>query len=416
MTSKNTPKSRKTAGAMAKTPGKKPRKPTAASVKREVIVTWTKVVEAEERSKLMRVLAREGIGTREVEREEERKAAKRLGVGKGARKEENVTNEMWERLKDNEEWENIARKDRGRRRNDLEKLIGSKSNDYKRFINITKEKMKNLRDKLRKKHETKVKQLVGQRKKEEFKLPKNLSRYQTANIFTSDAELIPEDPKGPVIVGEREIILSAGEKAVLTRGPKFTVRRIMNLENFINELTKCSIKERWEERVRQEREEVEEGLMDEQEKQRIERLSQEEEARTRQVYDVMEGRVDFANLRVTDTKGNTKVILPKPGSVEFEMELEMKRIEWTKIFTDYVEEMCDDEGVQESNLTEEEEEGLKSLKKRVAEGEIIVCQTDKSGRFAIMTMEDYRFAGSKHVKGDKEVDLKFVNKNQRVLN
>jgi hypothetical protein len=45
MTSKNTPKSRKTAGAMAKTPGKKPRKPTAASVKREVIFVPIKLPE-----------------------------------------------------------------------------------------------------------------------------------------------------------------------------------------------------------------------------------------------------------------------------------------------------------------------------------------------------------------------------------
>jgi hypothetical protein len=48
---------------------RKPRKPTIASVKAEVTVIWTKVLEAEERSTLMRVLAREGIGMREVERE-----------------------------------------------------------------------------------------------------------------------------------------------------------------------------------------------------------------------------------------------------------------------------------------------------------------------------------------------------------
>jgi hypothetical protein len=42
-------------------------------------------------------------------------------------------------------------KDRGRKRNELERLIGSKSNDYKIFINITKGKMRKLRDRLRKK-------------------------------------------------------------------------------------------------------------------------------------------------------------------------------------------------------------------------------------------------------------------------
>ena len=60
--------------------------------------------------------------------------------------------------------------------------------------------------------------------------------------------------------------------------------------------------------------------------------------------------------------------------------------------------------------------GLKSLKKRVAEGEIVVCQTDKSGRFAVMTMADYEYAGSKHVRKDQEVNLPFVKQNQDILN
>ena len=98
------------------------------------------------------------------------------------------------------------------------------------------------------------------------------------------------------------------------------------------------------------------------------------------------------------------------------MELEVKRIEWTKVFDDYLAEMTDEDGTQESNLSEEEEEGLASLKKRVAAGELVVCATDKSGRFALMTMEDYKFSGSKHTMADREVDLDYVRKNQRILN
>ena len=82
----------------------------------------------------------------------------------------------------------------------------------------------------------------------------------------------------------------------------------------------------------------------------------------------------------------------------------------------YVAEMCDEYGVQESNLTAGEERGLKSLKKRVAEREIVICQTDKSGRFSVMTMADYEYAGSKHVKKDQEVTLEFVQQNQDILN
>ena len=78
--------------------------------------------------------------------------------------------------------------------------------------------------------------------------------------------------------------------------------------------------------------------------------------------------------------------------------------------------MCDEGGVQESNLTKEERVGLKTLKKRVGEGEIVVCSTDKSSRFAVMTMEEYILAGQKHVGKDREVDMEFVGDNEKIIN
>ena len=66
----------------------------------------------------------------------------------------------------------------------------------------------------------------------------------------------------------------------------------------------------------------------------------------------------------------------------------MRRVELGSVFDKYLKEFTD-EGVQEDNLTKEESIGLKCLKKRVPEGSIVICQTDKSGRFAIMSMEEY---------------------------
>ena len=56
----------------------------------------------------------------------------------------------------------------------------------------------------------------------------------------------------------------------------------------------------------------------------------------------------------------------------------MRRVGWE----------ADEDGVQESILTKEEQHGLKSLKKRIKNGGIVVCATDKSSRFAIMTMKE----------------------------
>ena len=144
--------------------------------------------------------------------------------------------------------------------------------------------MKVLREKLKKKYKEKVKTLKGRKKKEDFKLPENLDRYSEARIFRSDEELVPEEPKGPVTVGNRAITLSGGEKSVLTRGPKYTLRRILSKENFLCDMTTCFIKERWEARVREERE-TDLVEMEDEEKQRIEKLNQELEGKSRQIYD-----------------------------------------------------------------------------------------------------------------------------------
>ena len=94
----------------------------------------------------------------------------------------------------------------------------------------------------------------------------------------------------------------------------------------------------------------------------------------------------------------------------------MRRLEWLSVYDQYLAEFCDEKGVQEDNLTPEEASGLKSLKKRVADGTLVISQTDKSGRFAIMSQEEYLEAGMKHVAKDEEVGLEFMMKNQKRLN
>ena len=53
-----------------------------------------------------------------------------------------------------------------------------------------------------------------------------------------------------------------------------------------------------------------------------------------------------------------------------------------------------------SNLTDEEQEGLKSLKRRVKEGEIIITETDNSKHFSVLTREQYIQSGREHTEKD----------------
>ena len=66
------------------------------------------------------------------------------------------------------------------------------------------------------------------------------------------------------------------------------------------------------------------------------------------------------------------------------------------------------------NLDEFELAGLKLLQKRVSKGEIIILPIDKSGWFAVMTVDTYIKAGMVHVEGDEDISLDDLKSNQMI--
>ena len=68
------------------------------------------------------------------------------------------------------------------------------------------------------------------------------------------------------------------------------------------------------------------------------------------------------------------------------------------------------------NLSKEEQDGLSTLKKRIKNGELIVVQTDKSSRFAVMTVNQYLTAGAEHTQKDKAIDWRQVTYLQNKVN
>ena len=60
------------------------------------------------------------------------------------------------------------------------------------------------------------------------------------------------------------------------------------------------------------------------------------------------------------------------------------------------------------NLNKKERTGLESLLKRVKNNEIVITPTDKSGRFAVLTAQQYLEAGSVHTSKDDEISWREV--------
>ena len=136
------------------------------------------------------------------------------------------------------------------------------------------------------------------------------------------------------------------------------------------------------------------------------------------VFEREDNSWDYYRRRVTDMKGNTRVIFPKPSkNLDEESRLEVMRMELMEVYRNYVKDHCkDDKGVQESNLSGTQKRGLQKVKRRANDGEIIIVPTDKSGRFAVMTINTKVKAGSKHTDKDYNIDLETVSENQADLN
>ena len=70
----------------------------------------------------------------------------------------------------------------------------------------------------------------------------------------------------------------------------------------------------------------------------------------------------------------------------------------------------------DSNLSNEELAGLKSLRKKIKNGSLIVCDTDKSKRFAILSKEQYLASGALHTSKDIEISPGQIKRVQNTIN
>ena len=103
------------------------------------------------------------------------------------------------------------------------------------------------------------------------------------------------------------------------------------------------------------------------------------------IYDFESKTMDFGRSKATNWKRNKRIKLPKAGSSLLEASMEKRRQAASKIY-DGCLKLLDDGGetVGMDNLMAGEKKGLKSLKKKVKDGNLLICQTDKSGRFCVM--------------------------------
>ena len=189
-----------------------------------------------------------------------------------------------------------------------------------------------------------------------------------------------KEVEGPVVVqmeGE-EIVLSDCERELLTRGPKYCVLRSCNEEEMVGNIECSTVKYKWDEMAQGEEEKGELSNMSEEERveqERLDAVADEMAAETRCIFSEEDKTWNLNKKRVTDYKANSRVILPRALPAEGESKLEVMRIELLTEYRQWVKENCDCKGRQKANLSKRESDGLKSLQKRIKDGDLVVLPT-----------------------------------------
>ena len=163
----------------------------------------------------------------------------------------------------------------------------------------------------------------------------------------------------------------------------------------------------------EELDEEDEVEMTEDEKTKIEEIT----AMSRQTFDPVEKIYDDCKRRATDLKECSHVTLPKPAKLQDEANLEMRRNAQVRAYNEYrVDNIINEKVEQQPNLTSEEQDGLKSLMKKIKDKSIIIMKTDKSSRFVVTDEENYIRMGSEHTRKDTLITRREVSYNEKVLN
>ena len=98
-----------------------------------------------------------------------------------------------------------------------------------------------------------------------------------------------------------------------------------------------------------------------------------------------------------------------------ESKLSMRQETLREVFKSYMDEYCREDGDQDPNLSAQQRRGLKSIKSRIKRGEILIAESDKSGKFVVCTPGAYKKMGSVHTIKDRPIDHCEIKKCQSQL-
>ena len=389
------------------------------SMKSSLKELLVRVCGAEQRTRLLSTLLRLKLLNKDVRNfviKQLKQQRNQEPRGLGSRIFQSGKPRMLKKLADSKLDEKKLRNERDLLRNKLEDQVSQ--NVYMRIMRKMKSKVDRIRQSIKKKNHNKIKEYLLERDKEELEelsiLKEEMGEFGKLRIFNGKT-IHQEERKPPVT--SAEVSLSKYELEVLSKNPKYAVRAMMSKEKFLAEFEKGMCKKLYSDIGKEvvEGVTVEEEPIDEEDK-RVMKEAEWQERKCQLVYDFDDKNLDFGRRKATEMKQNKRVTLPKASSIQVEALIEVRRKRATQLYDLCVKKLGEEVEMGKDNLTMGERRGLKSLKKRVADNEIIICSTDKSGRFCVLTREQYLEAGRVHVEKDRKISIEDQGEIERAVN
>ena len=223
--------------------------------------------------------------------------------------------------------------------------------------------------------------LIDRRKKCRVKL-KWLKEKQKAKkkcsdsirgIKISDSVLSEEFTSTPRVYGNIE--LNENELSILSLPPKFGLLQQVRVNSCLIDCEMAINKIRWR------------------------RIFNNEHGTSPEFFDIDKQTMDINAIRPTDLPFNPYVKMPGATTKEEEITF----MNFKNEVRNLAKEM---EGKQKkySNIDAEAKKGLESLRQKVRDNSIICYQTDKSGRWACDSVDNYKNACSLHIEGSEAIE------------
>ena len=400
--------------------------------RRVMCKTWNQVAACEERIKLMKKLIKLEISLAEVEdfginihsKLKSNHFKNKVKAGETVTKEA-LKSIMIVKLRDEKKHLKELMIMKNRMRAEIDKTLKKNSRPSRKILQEFREESAKIRIECRNKFKDKIEHL--NRKYRESKedqarrIPPEMALLGNLKIFDPVRfDQIEKEKYEVKIIGDIE--LDEKEMQVLKLHPKFAVMpRLWEggldaEEEMANSKLRMQISKELEEKKNRDAEEIADKTVEKEpsEEERVQEI--ENEARSRQVFNPVDKIFDERRRRVTDLKECSRITLPKPLPAIEEAKIELRRDVHKRIYDKYREENCSKQGEQRSNLTKEEQEGLKSLEKKIKEKKIIVIKTDKSSRFAVCSEEAYLRMGRVHTGKDKIIKREELVEIEKLLN